>query len=167
MKRCGQGYESRGTGRGASRKVWGKRASVHALARPRVFTSLGALLIRSLWVFMEALLYSHDWLISHWPLADSASSPSPFPCSQEVRRSSSPCNPRLGSPGNQHSLPPTSFGYLRASQKSSINITKDTSRALITGNLKGFRSRKPETLEEDQIHKNIFWSFEWPKINFL
>lgn len=40
-----------------------------------------------------------------------------------------------------------------------INIAKDTSITLITGNSKGFRSQETGTVVEDQTSMtNIFWS---------
>lgn len=61
MSRCGQGYESKGMWRAASREVWRKRAEFPCppqgtiLTNPSMFTNM-----ETLPSFMEASLNSHD-----------------------------------------------------------------------------------------------------------
>ena len=147
---------------GMLRTVYGERVwrSILSLIvpfspNPQVFTNPEALQTPSFWIIVETSLHRHRWL-NHWPLT----------IELNLQLEFQPSNHWVGSPSNQ----PPSLGSLRAFQMSSINITKNTFVVLITGNVKGFRSCEPGTVEEEHISHfcgNSLWLSGWSKIHFL
>lgn len=109
----------------------------------------------SIWVFMDVLLCSHDWL-SHWPLAISSTS-SPFLSSWKSGSGIESFNflitwqpaPLLGGVQNSPSLTQTE--------------DKSSHCYYCPGNSKDFECCDPETVDEDKIYlRKQFQSSEWP-----